>query len=56
VIAALAPVLINIAITIRVASHNPAYLGLGASVGLICGFAVLFVTAHGRRGRWLKQG
>ena len=56
VIAALIPVLINVAITLRVGALDPAYLGLGASAGLICGFAVLFVTAHTRRKRWLEQG
>jgi hypothetical protein len=32
------------------------HLGVGASVGLIAGFAVLFVTAHTSRKRWLQQG
>ena len=31
-------------------------IGLGASVGLISGFAVLFVIAHTGRKRWLEQG
>ena len=55
-IAALIPVLINVAVTLRLGSARPEYLGLGASVGLIAGFAVLFVTAHTSRKRWLQQG
>jgi putative peptidoglycan lipid II flippase len=56
VIAALVPVLINVTITLRVGPFHPEYLGLGASVGLISGFAVLFVMAHTNRKRWLAQG
>ncbi|MEO8591777.1 MAG: lipid II flippase MurJ [Candidatus Solibacter sp.] len=56
VLAALIPVLINVAITLRVGPFHPQYLGLGASVGLISGFAVLLVMAHSSRQRWLNQG
>ena len=56
VIAALIPVFLNVAITLQVGPFHPEYLGLGASVGLISGFAVLFVTAHTSRKRWLQQG
>jgi putative peptidoglycan lipid II flippase len=56
VVAALVPVLINVAITVQVGPHHPEYLGLGASVGLTAGFAVLFVVAHTNRKRWLAQG
>lgn len=56
VIAAMIPVLINIAITLRVGPLHPEYLGLGASVGLFSGFLALFVMAHTSRKRWLKQG
>jgi putative peptidoglycan lipid II flippase len=56
VIAALIPVTINVALTLQVGPFHPEYLGLGASVGLISGFAVLFVTAHTSRQRWLEQG
>ena len=41
--------------TLRVGPFHPEYLGLGASVGLIAGFAVLFAMAHSRRQRWLDQ-
>ena len=56
VIAALIPVIINVTITLRVGPFHPEYLGLGASVGLITGFAVLFAVAHTGRKRWLAQG
>ena len=55
-IAALLPLLINVAITVQVGPLHPEYLGLGASVGLISGFAALFVMAHASRRRWLAQG
>ena len=56
VIAAVIPVLINVAITVRIGPSHPEYLGLGASIGLISGFAVLFVMTHAGRKRWLNQG
>jgi hypothetical protein len=40
----------------QVAPFHPEYLGLGASVGLISGFAVLFAVTHASRRRWLAQG
>jgi putative peptidoglycan lipid II flippase len=56
VVAAFIPVFINVVVTLRVGAFRPEYLGLGASVGLISGFAVLFVIAHTGRKRWLEQG
>jgi putative peptidoglycan lipid II flippase len=56
VIAAVIPVIINVAITVRIGPFHPEYLGLGASVGLISGFLVLFAMAHTSRKRWLQQG
>ncbi|MCX6633100.1 MAG: hypothetical protein NTW28_36355 [Candidatus Solibacter sp.] len=56
VFAALIPLAINVAITLRIGPFHPEYLGLGASVGLISGFAVLFAIAHTGRKRWLEQG
>jgi putative peptidoglycan lipid II flippase len=56
VIAAMIPVLINVAITVRIGPLHPEYLGLGATVGLISGFLVLFLMAHASRKGWLKQG
>jgi putative peptidoglycan lipid II flippase len=55
VIAAMIPVLINVAITLRAGSFRPELLGVGASVGLLAGFLVLFAVAHTSRGRWLDQ-
>jgi putative peptidoglycan lipid II flippase len=56
VIAALVPVIVNVAITMQVGPYHPEYLGLGASVGLTSGFVVLFAMAHTHRKRWLAQG
>jgi putative peptidoglycan lipid II flippase len=56
VIAAVIPVIMNVAITVRVGPLHPEYLGLGASIGLISGFAVLFAMTHGSRRRWLAEG
>jgi putative peptidoglycan lipid II flippase len=56
VIAALIPVLINVMLTMRTGVVTPASLGMGASVGLMCGFLALFTVAHTRRRRWLEQG
>jgi len=56
VLAAMLPVLINVTLTLRLHSFRPELIGLGASVGLISGFLVLFVTAHTSRSRWLQKG
>jgi len=56
VLAAMLPVLINVTLTLRLHSYRPELIGLGASVGLITGFLVLFVTAHTSRSRWLQKG
>jgi putative peptidoglycan lipid II flippase len=56
VVAAMLPVLINVTLTLRLHSFRPELIGLGASVGLISGFLVLFVTVHASRGRWLQKG
>ena len=56
VIAAALPVLFNIAITLKVGPYHPELLGLGSSVGLMVGFAVLFVMAHTSKKRWMEQG
>jgi len=53
VIAAMIPLLLNVAITLWLRSFRPEWIGLGASVGLIAGFAVLFAMAHTGRPRWL---
>jgi putative peptidoglycan lipid II flippase len=56
VIAAVIPLLLNLAITLHWDSFRPEFLGLGATIGFLAGFAVLFVLAHTGRSRWLQQG
>ena len=56
VLAAFLPLVLNAAITLRSGSFEPDRLGLGASVGLAAGFAVLFATMQTRRSRWMKAG
>jgi putative peptidoglycan lipid II flippase len=56
VLAASIPLLLNAAITLRSGSFQPERIGLGASVGLLAGFAVLFMTMRVRRRRWLEEG
>lgn len=47
------PVLLNIAITVRLTPSHPSLVGLGASVGLLAGFLVLFAIMNASRTRWL---
>jgi len=56
VLAAMLPVLINVSVTLGLHSMRPDLIGLGASVGLMTGFAVLFAMAHTSRRQWLQQG
>jgi len=56
VIASLVPVLVNVALTLRMHSFDPRLLGLGASVGLLAGFTLLVLMARTARRRWLAQG
>jgi putative peptidoglycan lipid II flippase len=56
VLAALIPLVVNVTLTLRVHSHDPQFIGLGATLGLLAGFAVLFVVARARRQQWLAQG
>jgi putative peptidoglycan lipid II flippase len=56
VLAASIPLLLNAAIMLRSGSFQPERIGLGASVGLLVGFAVLFVTMRVNRRRWLEEG
>lgn len=55
-VAAAVPVLFNVAITLQLRSFRPEFIGLGSSVGLLAGFAVLFLIVHLKRPRWLEQG
>jgi len=53
VIAALVPVLVNVIFTLALHSHQPEWIGAGATIGLFIGFATLFLLAHSGRKRWL---
>jgi len=55
VIAAWIPVIFNVALTLWLHSYKPELIGLGASLGLLAGFLVLFAVAHGKRRRWMGQ-
>ncbi len=46
VIAAWIPVLLNVGITLYLNSSRPEFIGLGATLGALAGFAALFVLAH----------
>jgi len=50
--AALVPVALNIAFVLLVPAHTPRLIGLGASVGLFVGFALLFGWMQTGRRRW----
>ena len=53
VVAAFIPVLVNATLTLRLGLSQPELLGIGASVGTLAGFAVLFLMVHWNRKRWL---
>jgi putative peptidoglycan lipid II flippase len=55
VIAALVPVSVNAALTLSLASSQPQWIGLGASVGAIGGFGVLFLIVLWNRRKWLAE-
>jgi hypothetical protein len=55
VIAAWIPVIVNASLTLWLHSFRPQLIGLGASIGLLTGFLVLFAVAHTNRQRWLEQ-
>jgi peptidoglycan biosynthesis protein MviN/MurJ (putative lipid II flippase) len=56
VIAALITPLFNVALTLWLRSSQPQLLGLGASLGLLAGFATLLAIMRVNRRRWLAQG
>jgi putative peptidoglycan lipid II flippase len=56
VIAAAIPVVVNVLVSLRLGPTRPEFIGLGSSIGLLAGFAVLFVIAHVSRKQWLAQG
>lgn len=52
VLAAWVPVLFNVGLTLWLHSFRPQLIGLGSTIGLMLGFAVLFVLAHLHRKKW----
>jgi peptidoglycan biosynthesis protein MviN/MurJ (putative lipid II flippase) len=44
------PILLNVLITLRLQNATPERFGMGASIGLIVGFLVLFAMLHSGRG------
>ena len=53
-IAAWIPVIFNVVLTLWLHSYRPQWIGLGASLGLLTGFLVLFAVAHANRAHWLE--
>ena len=53
--ASVIPVLCNLVMLWSMPPQQPEFIGLGASVGLLCAFAVLFALARARRTRWLAE-
>ena len=49
------PLLCNIGISLWLRPMGPAWVGAGASAGLLAGFLVLLVLAGVRRRKWLSQ-
>jgi putative peptidoglycan lipid II flippase len=54
-IAALAPVAVNAALTLGLHSHEPQWIGAGASAGALAGAGLLFVMARWSRKRYLEE-
>ncbi len=55
VIAAWIPLAVNVTLTLWLHSYRPELLGLGSSIGLLAGMAVLFIVVHANRQRWIAQ-
>jgi len=53
--AAALPVLCNLAMLLSMPTPQPEFIGLGASVGLLSAFALLFALARARRAKWLAE-
>ena len=53
ILAAAIPLVCNVIITAGRHARRPEEIGLGATLGLVIGFLVLFAMAHWRRGNWL---
>jgi putative peptidoglycan lipid II flippase len=56
VIAALVPLLFNVAFTLGFGSYRPEWIGIGSSAGLLLGITILLGMVHVNRPRWLAQG
>ncbi|MBV9742927.1 MAG: hypothetical protein JO099_04135 [Acidobacteriia bacterium] len=54
-IAAAAPVAVNAALTLSLHSHQPRWIGVGASTGALAGAAILLAITYGNRKRWLEE-
>jgi putative peptidoglycan lipid II flippase len=53
VIAAFIPVVVNVTLTVRIFLAHPLWIGVGASLGTLAGFAALLLLALANRRRWL---
>jgi putative peptidoglycan lipid II flippase len=49
VMAASVPLLVNLVVCARLHTHAPEYIGMGASIGVAAGFAVLVVAIESRK-------
>lgn len=56
VFVALVPVLVNAALTLGLGLSRPQWIGAGASIGALTGFALLFLMVRLNRRRWLEAG
>jgi hypothetical protein len=45
-----------VTLTLWLHPHQPQWIGVGASLGLLAGFATLFVMTRVNRQRWLVRG
>ena len=53
--AAVIPVILNVSLTLWLHSSRPELLGVGSSLGLLAGFAVLLTAIRSHRARWIKE-
>ena len=49
------PVLCNLAFFAVMPNPQPSFIGLGASLGFLCAFAILLTLAHVKRKEWWKE-
>jgi putative peptidoglycan lipid II flippase len=47
------PALFNLVYLLSMRDRRPEFLGLGASIGFLCAFALLFTLTHAKRVQWL---